>query len=102
MLARVRELKEGQLKEVEVIKDLEKVEALLMEKKRKLSDIRHGVSSRKHALYEPSYLDLKEKTPKPGKREREERRAKKMLGILSSVTKLHYDSPDHVASGSNR
>jgi hypothetical protein len=103
LLARIREFKDGQLQEVEVLKDVEKAKALLTEKKRKLSDIRHGVSTRKCALYEKSYLDLKEKTPKPGKREREERRNRKLLAIFSSTTKqFHYDSPDHVASGSNR
>jgi hypothetical protein len=96
LLARVRELKEGQLHEVEYIKDVEETEALLTEKKRKLSAIRHSVSTRKHAIYDPRYLDLKVKTPKSGKREREEKRAKKLLGL---VTKLHFDN---VASGSNR
>ena len=74
----------------------------MTEKKRNLGDTRHGVASRKYVLYEPSYLDLKRNTPKPGKREREERRNQKMLGIYSSATKLHYDSQDHVAYGSNR
>ena len=55
MLARVRKLKEGQLKEVEAMKDVEKAEALVMEKKKELSEVRHGVSSRNHALYEQSY-----------------------------------------------
>ncbi len=101
-MARIRELKEGQLQEVEVIKDVEKVKALLAEKKRKLIELREGVSSSKSALYEPSYVDLKRNTPKPGKREREEMRTKKFISILSnSVTKLRYDSPDG-PSGSNR
>ena len=102
LLARIREFKDGQLQEVEVLKDVEKAKALLTENKRKLSDIRHGVSSRKCALHEPSYLDLKEKTPKPGKRERKERRTKKFLKMIGSAKQLYYDSPNHVASGSNR
>jgi hypothetical protein len=102
LLARIRELKEGQLQEVEVIKDVEKVKALLTEKKRKFNEVREGVSSSKSALYEPTYVDLERNTPKPGKREREEMRTKKVISILSSfVTKLRYDSPNGPC-GSNR
>ena len=102
MLARVRELKEGQFKEVEILKDVEKAEAVVMEKKRELSEVRQGVSSRKHALYNQSYLEFKQQTPKLGKREREERRTHKLFSMLSnSVSKMRYDSPGG-PSGSNR
>jgi len=57
---------------VEVLQDVEKAKALLTEKKRKLYNIRHEVSSRNYALYAPGYRDLKEKTPKLGK-EREKK-----------------------------
>ena len=88
---------------MEVFQDVEKAKPLLMEKKRKLHEIRHDVSARRYALHTPRYRDIKEKTPKLGKREREERRNRKLLGLLGSTTKLFsYDSPDHVAFDSNR
>jgi hypothetical protein len=67
-LTRIREFKDGRLQEFKVLQVVEKVEALLTEKKRKIGDIRHEVSFKKHALYAPGYLDQKEKTPKPGRK----------------------------------
>ena len=106
LLTRIREFNDGQLQEVEVLQDVERAKALLTEQKRKLHDIKHDVSARRihiYTLYTPSYRDIKEKTPKLGKREREERRNIKLLETIGSTPKqLYCDSLDHVASGSDR
>ncbi len=72
-MTRIREVKDGQLQEVVVLQDVEKAQAHLTKKKRKLYDIKQDVSTKKRDLYEHVYREQKEKTPKPGRRERERR-----------------------------